>query len=365
MWTSLDLERYAPGPFNDGRGLAALERWTAARAVALSPDGSLLAFGGGETYERKPLRAHRAVIVLVDAATGREVRRLGGHTDAVTALSFSADGRWLCSASAVLDGTARRWDVATGRCVGTFHRKPSPSVAVACLDDGRTVVASAGTLSVLTDRFKPAAEITREGRHVDSLAASAGGARVVTIHGGRVPTSPDARPSDGAFVAWDLSTGSVAASRAVEAPVAVAISHDGESAAVVEAPDAPPSAEATRAAAARLYNSGMFHPVERYLDPRFPKRVSVLAVPSLSPRWTLDLGSHVQSVAFSPDGSELVLVGRRGDALVLLRVSAADGAVREERTHPDPVRCDVSCLALGAGVVAAGTYYRVARFDDR
>lgn len=70
-------------------------------ALAISPDGSALAAARGE-------RVH-----LVDPATLKERRRLEGHAGFVRAIAFQGDGRFVVTASE--DGTARRWDAATGK----------------------------------------------------------------------------------------------------------------------------------------------------------------------------------------------------------------------------------------------------------
>jgi WD40 repeat protein len=74
-------------------------------ATAVSPNHSLIAIGGRKT------------ICLYDAASGRLIRKLFGHTDFAPGLKFSPDGRWLFSASASLDKTWRIWDVRTGECL--------------------------------------------------------------------------------------------------------------------------------------------------------------------------------------------------------------------------------------------------------
>jgi WD40 repeat protein len=67
------------------------------KALAVSPDGSLLATGEQQ-------------ITLWDAADGRELARWDGHGDQVTALAFGTGGASLASAGA--DGTVKLWDLA-------------------------------------------------------------------------------------------------------------------------------------------------------------------------------------------------------------------------------------------------------------
>ncbi|CUM66220.1 uncharacterized protein PRCAT00003880001 [Priceomyces carsonii] len=54
-------------------------------------------------------------IVVIDTSTQRVVRVFYGHTNRVTSMDFSPDGRWIVSVS--LDGTLRTWDLPTGGCI--------------------------------------------------------------------------------------------------------------------------------------------------------------------------------------------------------------------------------------------------------
>ncbi len=71
--------------------------------LAYSPDGKLLATAGMDGVIPG--------LWLFDAATGKEVAQLKGHTDFIVSLSFSADGRYLASAGR--DGAVKLWDVAS------------------------------------------------------------------------------------------------------------------------------------------------------------------------------------------------------------------------------------------------------------
>jgi WD40 repeat protein/HEAT repeat protein len=71
-------------------------------AVAFSPDGAWLVFANQDD-----------TVKVWDAATGKEVFSLRGHTGAVRCLAFSPDGKLLASAGR--DKTVKVWDLATRR----------------------------------------------------------------------------------------------------------------------------------------------------------------------------------------------------------------------------------------------------------
>jgi hypothetical protein len=77
--------------------------------VAFSPDGSRLATAGADGLAK-----------MWDAATGRELLTLIGHTDSLYSLAFSPDGRYIATSSDVEDTTVKVWDAQTGEEIYTL-----------------------------------------------------------------------------------------------------------------------------------------------------------------------------------------------------------------------------------------------------
>src|SRR5262249_51509303 len=83
-------------------------------ALAITPDGRTIASGGrlGQSA------GSAGVIKLWDAASGRELATLDGHSKLVSGLAFSADGTLMASCSD--DQTVIVWDVANRKPLATF-----------------------------------------------------------------------------------------------------------------------------------------------------------------------------------------------------------------------------------------------------
>lgn len=109
-------------------------------AVRFSPDGKLLATGGGEL-------SRSGDIHLFDAATGKGVQTWKDrHKDAVLSLDFSPDGKRLASGAA--DYIARVTQVADGKGLNVLEGHTHHVTGVAFRADGR-VLASAGADGVV------------------------------------------------------------------------------------------------------------------------------------------------------------------------------------------------------------------------
>ena len=101
-------------------------------ALALSPDGRVLASGSG--YEDPTVR-------VWEAATGRLLRPLDGHTSWVSKLAFSRDGQRLISAAA--DQTIRFWDTSNWKETKVLRGHTDEILAVA-ISEPAHLLASAG-----------------------------------------------------------------------------------------------------------------------------------------------------------------------------------------------------------------------------
>ncbi|MGI8602457.1 MAG: c-type cytochrome domain-containing protein [Verrucomicrobiales bacterium] len=163
----------------------------AIHALALSPDGKILATG---SYDQR--------IKLWNVETDVEERTLKGHNGAVFGLAFRPDGRLLASASA--DRTIKLWDVASGERRETLNQPLKEQNAVAWTADGSRLFAAGA------DSRWRTWDISAEGRETTNPLREA-----VFAHEGAIlaiALSPDGRQlatagSDGSVKLWGVADG--------------------------------------------------------------------------------------------------------------------------------------------------------------
>ncbi len=152
-------------------------------SVAYSPDGRFVLTGSEDKTAR-----------LWDAATGQQIRSFEGHTNRVTSVAFSPDGRCAFSPDGrfVLTGNyqggARLWEASSGKEIRVFEADADAVNSVAFSPDGRFVLTgSEDTTTRLWD--------TASGKQLATLLSFEHGGWAVTDPQGRYDSSdPDNTP---------------------------------------------------------------------------------------------------------------------------------------------------------------------------
>ena len=136
-----------------------------------------------------------------ETASGKQVRIFSGHTDAVMSVAFSHDGRSILTGSR--DKTARLWDTVTGQQIRSFLGHTGEVASAAFSPDGRFVLTgSEDKTAKLWDASSGAQLRSFEGHQdgVHSVAFSPDGRTVLT-------GSSSFGGKDHAARLWNLSTG--------------------------------------------------------------------------------------------------------------------------------------------------------------
>ena len=154
-------------------------------SVAISPDGRYLASGSLDNTVR-----------LWDAATGQQLRQFNGHTNDVWSVAISADGRYLASGS--LDNTVRLWDAATGQQLRQFNGHTNDVWSVAISADGRYLASGSGDKTVRLWDAATGEQLRQFNGHTSAVRS--------------VAISPDGRylasgSTDNTARLWDATTG--------------------------------------------------------------------------------------------------------------------------------------------------------------
>lgn len=159
-----------------------------ARVFAFSPNGRLLAAQNGRN------------VVIREAATGREIRTFEAHTEAVYSIAFSPDGRVIATGGGGKrgDSTVRTWNVETGARIFTMEGHTESVFSLAFSPDGRRL--ASGALDNSIKIWDPAT-----GKHQASLNAHS--AAVQSLAFSSDGHSLASASADGTVKLWNSLTG--------------------------------------------------------------------------------------------------------------------------------------------------------------
>ncbi len=175
--------------------------------VAYAPVGSLLA---ATQFDH--------TITLIDPADGTVRHTLAGHTAAITALAFSADGATLVTGSA--DQSVKRWRVADGALLRTFTGHATAIRTVAVSPDGLTLASGDAAGAVKFWRMG-------DGTLRRTLAAHTGGVGALAFKPNGLTLASGG--ADAAIKLWKLSDGTPQGTLTAAGGItAVAFSPDGQ-----------------------------------------------------------------------------------------------------------------------------------------
>ncbi|MGE5655740.1 MAG: trypsin-like peptidase domain-containing protein [Actinomycetota bacterium] len=179
----------------------------AVNAVAIAPDGQMLASGSDDQ-----------TIKIWNLATGETIRTLKGHTDAVASVAIAPDGQILASGS--WDKTIKVWNLKTGEVLRTLTGHAGLVNSVAVAPDGKLLASGSKDGSIKLWNLQTGQLIrTFSGNSLSVLS---------------VAFSPDGKTlasgnSDGTIGVWTVATGQLLRrlSGHTDGVWSVAISRDG------------------------------------------------------------------------------------------------------------------------------------------
>lgn len=276
-------------------------------AVAFSPDDASLAAGLND-----------GDVALLDLGAPGRIRRLPGHTAAVTGLSFSHDGAALVSASR--DGTLRLWNPAAATPIRVLAGHTGPVTAVAVSPTQDLIASASEDRTVRLWALPSGAEIRRAVQPAvpSTLAFSADGRKLAV---GR---------RDGAVTVLDAASGASLGATA--------------------ASPSPRTADTIRA----LLFMG-----DPSTDPTgWLGRISFASPTTLPTLAHRPLWSHDQAAASNEDGRTLALAGPPIDPSLILVDPATGKLARRVEICAQPACAENAALAISsAGDLAAWATY--------
>ncbi|MEQ9001917.1 MAG: WD40 repeat domain-containing serine/threonine-protein kinase [Coleofasciculus sp. B1-GNL1-01] len=159
--------------------------WGSVEAVAISPDGLILASGSADT-----------TAMLWQLPEGQEYHTLNGHLERVCAVAFTPDSQYLATGS--YDQTIKLWQVENGQLILTLtgHKKWISSLAIS--PDGEILASGSndGTIKLWhIPQTEELQTLTGHTSYINDVAISPDGESIASVSG------------DGTVKVWQISTG--------------------------------------------------------------------------------------------------------------------------------------------------------------
>jgi WD40 repeat protein len=126
-----------------------------------------------DVSESAPCPWLRPLWPSLDSPAGEFVRTLTGHSEAVTAVAVSADGRLAVSASHYYDETLKVWELDSGRELRTLKGHSGPVTGVAVSADGRLAVSASWDKTVKVWELDSGRELRTLSGHTSLVTAVA------------------------------------------------------------------------------------------------------------------------------------------------------------------------------------------------
>jgi WD40 repeat protein len=209
-------------------------------SVAWSPDGKRIVSGSGWF-----VASNSGEIKVWDAATGQQLHTLNQPTVKVSCVAYSPDGSWIVSGSS--DSTLNVWDAATGRKMLTLTGHVLGVTSVACSPDGRRIISGSDDTTL-------------------KVWNAATGQVLLTLRGHRTPVKCVANSPDGIRIVsvgfdkklklWDAETGE---------ELCTLTGHTGAVTDVCFSPDGTRIVSASVDGTIRFWDTSFYRPDERTL----------------------------------------------------------------------------------------------------